>query len=153
MVNPQSRRVVGAEDKQFVVTADLTLTGGTDVLNIEPAIVGPGLYPAGQYQNVDVLPGASAVITLFPGTSAPQGLTGAQNLALHRDAFALVGVKLEVPKAVEMSSQQRDPETGIAVRFVRMFDPVQSRMINRFDVLMGFGVLYGDNCAVRMLSA
>ena len=153
MVNPQSYRVVGAQDKQFVVTEDLTLTGGTDVLNIEPAIVGPGLYPAGQYENVNVLPAGSAVITLFPGTPAPQGLTGAQNLALHRDAFALVGVKLEVPKAVEMSSQQRDPETGIAVRFVRMFDPVQSRMINRFDVLMGFGVLYGDNCAVRMLSA
>lgn len=153
MVNPQSRRVVGAEDKQFVVTQDLTLTGGVDTLNIQPAIVGPGAYPAGQYQNVDALPLTTAVVTLFPGTPAPQGKTGAQNLALHRDSFALVGVKLEVPKAVEMSSQQRDPETGIAVRFVRMFDPVQSRMINRFDALLGFGNLYPDNAAVRMLSA
>jgi hypothetical protein len=153
MVNPQSRRIVGAEDKQFVVTQDLTLTGGVDTLNISPAIVGPGLYPAGQYQNVNALPLTTAVVTLFPGTPAPQGLTGTQNLALHRDAFAMVGVKLEVPKAVEMSSQQRDPETGIAVRFVRMFDPVQSRMINRFDVLMGFGSLYADSCAVRMQSA
>lgn len=147
MVNPMSRRVVGAEDKQFVVTANLTLTGGADTLNISPAIVGPG----SQYQNVDALPLAGALITLFPGTSAPQGLTGSNSLALHPDAFALVGVKLEVPKAVEMASQQRDPKTGIAVRFVRMFDPQQSKMVNRFDVLMGFGELYPDNCAVRVL--
>lgn len=153
MVNPQSRRIVGTEDKQFVVTQDLTLTGGVDALQIEPAIVGPGAYPAGQYQNVDLLPVNGAVLTLFPGTSAPQGASGSQNLALHRDCIAMVGVKLEVPKAVELSSQQRDPASGIAVRFVRMFDPVESRMINRFDVLLGFGVLYGDNCGVRMLGA
>lgn len=153
MVNPQSRRVVGSEDKQFVVTQNITLTGGVDAVQIYPAIEGPGVYPSGAYQNVDALPAANAVVTLFPGTPAPGGLDGTQNLALHRDAFALVGVKLETPKAVEMSSQQRDPETGIAVRFVRMFDPVQSRMINRFDVLMGFGRLYSDECAVRVQSA
>lgn len=147
MVNPMSRRVVGAEDKQFVVMQDLTLTGGVDTLNISPAIVGPG----SQYQNVDALPANGAVITLFPGTSAPQGLTGTNSLALHPDAFALVGVNLEVPEAVEMSSQKRDPKTGIAVRFVRMFDPIQSKMVNRFDVLLGFGQLYPDNCAVRVL--
>lgn len=147
MVNPMSRRVVGAENKQFVVTAPLTLTGGVDVLNISPAIVGPG----SQYQNVDALPLNGALITLFPGTVAPQGKTGSNSLAIHPDAFALVGVKLEVPEAVEMSSQQRDPKTGIAVRFVRMFDPIQSKMVNRFDVLMGFGSLYADNCCVRVL--
>lgn len=147
MVNPMSRRVVGSENKQFDVTAPLTLTGGVDVLNISPAIVGPG----SQYQNVDALPLNGALITLFPGTVAPQGKTGSQNLAIHPDAFALVGVRLEVPEAVEMSSQQRDPKTGIAVRFVRMFDPIQSKMVNRFDVLMGFGELYPDSCCVRVL--
>jgi P22 coat protein - gene protein 5 len=146
MVNPMSRRVVGREDKQFVITQDITLTGGVDTININPAIVGPG-----QYQNVDVLPANGAAITLFPGTVAPAGKTGSNNLMINRDAFALVGVKLETPKAVEMASQQRDPETGIAIRFVRMFDPIQSKMVNRFDVLLGFGNLYPDNCSVRVL--
>lgn len=153
MVNPQSRRVVGAEDKQFVVTQTIVLTAGPDAVQIFPAIEGPGAYPSGQYQNVDALPASGAAVTLFPGTPSPSGKNGSQNLAIHRDAFALVGVKLELPKAVEMSSQQRDPETGISVRFTRTWDAVQSRMINRFDVLLGFGRLYSDECCVRVLGA
>jgi hypothetical protein len=52
-----------------------------------------------------------------------------------------------------MASQTRDPQTGISVRFVRMFDPQQSKMVNRFDVCIGFGNLYNDQCAVRILGA
>jgi hypothetical protein len=152
-VNPQSRAVVGQVDKQFVITQDITLTAGPDTINIQPAIEGPAAYPGGLYQNVDALPASGAAVTLFPGTVAPSGKSGSQNLALHRDAFALVGVKMANPTAVEMASQQRDPETGISVAFVRQFDAVQRRMINRFDTLMGLGVLYGDSCAVRMLGA
>ena len=153
-VNPQSRAVVGAGiDKQFVITQDAILTAGPDTINIYPAIEGPAAYPGGLYQNVDALPANGAAITLFPGTVAPSGKTGSQNLAIHRDAFALVGVKMANPTAVEMASHQRDPQTGISIAFVRQFDAVQRRMINRFDVLMGFGVLYADNCAVRVLGA
>jgi hypothetical protein len=152
-VNPQSRAVVGQVNKQFVITQTITLTAGPDTINIQPAIEGPAVYPGGLYQNVDALPASGAAITLFPGTVAPSGKTGSQNLALHRDAFALVGVKMANPTAVEMASQQRDPQTGISVAFVRQFDAVQRRMINRFDVLMGFGSLYSDSCAVRLLGA
>jgi hypothetical protein len=161
-VNPMTRRITGPASPlgtmQFVVTAPITFIGSgnaADVVQINPPIVGPGgVLPASafsQYQNVDSLPAASAQITLYPGTTAPWGKTGAQALAIHRDAIAMVGVKLSMPKAVELASQTRDRETGISVRFVRMFDPIQSRMINRFDVLLGFGTLYPDNCAVRVL--
>lgn len=149
-VNPKTRRITTqATDKQFVVLADVTASGATAALTVSPSIVGPG----SQYQNVDALPADAAAITLFPGTSTPSGLSGVQSLAIHQNAFAMVGVAMEVPKAAELASQSRDPETGIAVRFVRMFDPRQSKMINRFDVLMGFGNLYPDNCAVRLLGA
>jgi hypothetical protein len=161
-VNPMSRRTQGpassAGTMQFVVTQPITFVGSgnaADVINFQPAIVGPGgvlpSSPYSQYQNVDALPVVGANITLFPGTASPQGKTGAQALALHRDAIAMVGVKLSMPRAVEMASQTRDKETGISVRFVRMFDPIQSRMVNRFDVLLGFGTLYPDNCGVRIL--
>jgi hypothetical protein len=101
---------------------------------------------------VDALPAIGATLTLYPGTTSPNGKAGINGLALNRDAFALVGVKLEIPKACEMSSQARDPKTGISVAFVRMFDPIERKMVNRFDVLLGFGNLYPDNCAVRVLS-
>jgi hypothetical protein len=151
-VNPMTRRVVGgAATKQFVVTATTTASAATVTVPIYPAITGPG----SPYQNVDALPLDTALVTLFPGTTAPSTgpKSGINGLALNQDAFALVGVKLETPKAVEMASQKRDPETGISVRFVRMFDPQQSKMVNRFDVLIGFGNLYADQCAVRVLSA
>lgn len=147
-VNPVNRRTTGVL-KQFVVIQALTTTAGPDTIAFQPAIIGPG----SQYQNVNSLPANGAIITLWPGTTSPNGKSGMQGLALHRDAFAIVGVKLEMPKAVEMSSQTRDPETGISVRFVRAWDTVQSKMTNRFDVLLGFGDLYPDNCAVRVVSA
>lgn len=146
-VNPSTRRTVGFA-KQFVVTQALVATGGNDTLQISPIIYGPN----SQYQNVDALPQIGAALTLFPGTVNPNGLSGINGLALNRDAFALVGVKLEMPKAVEVASQTRDPETGLSVRFIRQFDGRTSQMINRFDVLCGFGSLYPDNCAVRVAS-
>ena len=149
-VNPMTRQALSNVKKTFVVTQPLVAAGGgVDVITFYPPIFGPG----SQYQNVDALPAINDTMTLFPGTAAPTGKSGAQGLVLHPEAFAMVGVKLEMPKATEITSQTRDPETGIAIRFVRMFDPVQSRMINRWDVLYGFGTLYGENCAVRVLCA
>lgn len=148
-VNPMTRRALSTVPKQFVVTAPLTGTGGPDTLSISPAIFGPG----SQYQNVDSLPAANALMTLFPGTPNPNGKSGAQALWIHRDAFALVGVKLESPKATELTSQARDKKTGIPIRFVRMFDPIQSKMVNRWDTCIGFGQLYADACAGRVLCA
>ena len=149
-VNPMTRRKLSTVGKTFTVTAPLVAAGGgVDVVNISPAIFGPG----SQYQNVDALPASGAALTLFPGTASPNGKTGAQGLAIHPDAFALVGVKLQSPKATELTSQARDKKTGIPIRFVRMWDPISAQMINRWDTCIGFGNLYGDNCSVRVLCA
>ncbi len=146
--NPVTRRSVGRL-KQFTVTQPLTAAGGgADVLNFYPPIEGPG----SQYQNVDALPGALAALTLFPGTASPNAKVGIQGLALTKNAFALVGVKLETPTSQEMASQMRDPVTGLAVRFVRSWDQPTSSMRNRLEMVVGFGNLYADNCAVRVMS-
>lgn len=149
-VNPMTLRSTGTL-KQFAVTQDVTAAASAATVQITPAIVGPG----SPYQNVDALPAAGADLTLFPGTTSPNGKSGLNGLAIHGDAFALVGVKLANPKAssAELVSQARDPKTGINVSFLRMFDPIKRRWINRFDVLMGFGLLYNDHCSVRVLSA
>jgi hypothetical protein len=153
-VNPMTRRVTQkATTFTVVVTANTTATGATVTV---PVAVGgnmPIYGPGSQYQNVDALPLNTALVTLFPGTTSASGTVGKQGLLFNKGAFAMVGVKLETPKAVELASNTRDPETGIAIRFVRMFDPQQSKMINRFDVLMGFGPLRPNNCATRILCA
>lgn len=149
-VNPGTRRRVGSSAKQFTITASTVGAASAATLSISPAIYGPG----SQYQNVDALPATAAALTLFPGTSLPSGKSGTNGLAFQRDAFALVGVKLEEPQgSVEVCRQYRDENTGIAIRFLRQFDGRTSKMINRFDVLLGFGLLYPDNCAVRILGA
>lgn len=146
--NPITRRSTG-EQKYFVVTQGfVAVGGGNDTLQISPPIIGPG----DQYQNVDALPLDGATITLFPGTAAPNGKSGVQGLALNRDAFALVGVKLELPKAVEYSTQKRDPVTGLSIRIVKAWDPVHGIMTHRIETVIGLGSLYPDNCAVRVLS-
>jgi len=151
-VNPATRRTYGSTNKTFVVTADHTVPSATTTatISISPAIYGP----LSVYQNVDALPLAGADLTLFPGTSSPNGKVGTSGLLLTQDAFALVAVAMELPtQGAEVAVQKRDPESGIAVRFIRQFDPFQSKMINRFDILMGFGSLYSDNSAVRILGA
>jgi hypothetical protein len=151
-VNPMTRRSTGTL-KQFVVggTATVTAASSAATIPIIPAIVGPG----SPYQNVSALPANGADLTLFPGTSSPNGKSGTQGLALGRDAFALVGVRLPQPKegTVEITSQARDPRTGISVAVIRDFDPILRRWVNRLDTLYGFGNLYNDRAAVRVLGA
>jgi hypothetical protein len=152
-VNPMTRRIAGkARLKEFTITKDMTAIGGgnaADVLQILPAIYPPG----SQYQNVDALPGNTAPLTLWPGTTSPNGKVGTVGLGLSRFAFALVGAKLYVPKAVEQAGQASDPDTGISVRKVVAWDPVRSMQIHRMDSLMGFGSLYQDNGAVTVAGA
>ena len=146
-VNPENLANISNTLKQFVVTQSITCVGGgVDVLNISPAIFGPG----SQYQNVDSLPANSAAITSFPGTTAPSGKSSVQGMAITKDAFAMVGVPLEIPKACEWSSRATDPDTGISIAFLEMFDPIERKKVTRADVLMGFGALYPDNAAVRI---
>ncbi len=135
--------------KTMTVTVLESTTGASSAatISISPALYGPG----SQYQNVNRLPTASDVLTLFPGTASPNGKSGKIGLAIHPEACAIVGVKLDMPKQIEAGSQMRDPETGISVRFTKTWDPLLSRMVTRFDTLLGFGALRPDNCMVAVL--
>lgn len=147
-VHPQTRRTFGTATKTFTVTASVTAANSTATVAFSPPMFGPG----SQYQNVDALPVATAVVTMWPGTTSPNGKIGQVGLALHRNAFALVGVELEEPKSssVELVSQTRDPDSGISVRFIRQWDGKASKMINRFDAMIGYGTFYNDACAVAV---
>ncbi len=146
-VNPMTRRKTTSVAKPFCNLIAVTGASSSATLTVSPAFYGPG----SQYQNIDAMPVAGATMTLFPGTTTPNGLSGINGLAYTSHAYAWVNVPLEMPEKVEVGWQKRDPETGATIAFVRMFDPVQRKMINRFDTLGGFGALYPDECAVRVL--
>lgn len=152
-VNPRTRRISGpATAQNFVVTQNLTGLGSgnaADVLSILPPIYGPG----SQYQNVDSLPAGGAALTLWPGTALPNGKVGTVGLALSKQAFAIAGMKLYKPKAVEMASAVQDEQTGIPVRMVLAWDPVRSMQVHRADTVGGFGNLYQDNGALAIAGA
>ena len=139
--------------KQFIITAATTGAASIAALSIYPAIVGPG----SPYQNVDSLPGNTALITMWPGTTITNGTakSGVLGMALNDQAFFMAGAKIANPKesSVEIAAQHQDEETGLSIAFVRAFDPVERRWINRFDSLIGFGNAYGDRCAVGIGSA
>lgn len=152
MTNPMTYRSAGPLTPRtftYAGTSQFVLTGGSDSIPILPAIYPPG----SQYQNVDSFPNNNAALTLWPGTTSPNGKVGTVGFGLNRDAFALVGGKLYLPKAVESAAQQQDPESGIAIRKVIAWDPVRSMQVNRYDSLIGFGNLYQQNCAVAVLGA
>lgn len=151
LVNPMTRRIPGkATNKTFTVTTALTAAGGgADVLTFMPPMYGP----TSQYQNVDALAANTAALTLWPGTTSPNGKVGTVGLGLTRQAFAIVGAKLYVPSAVEKAGAAQDPDTGLSVRKVKAWDSVRSVQINRMDSLFGLGNLYQDNGAISVAGA
>lgn len=151
-VNLMTRRTTStsaAGTKTFTILSDATGAASAATLSIYPPIYGPGSH----YQNVDALNAASAALTLWPGTTSPSAKAGKVGLALYPGAFFLAEVKLEEPKAVEICQQYQDPATGIAIRFIRQWDNIQSRMTNRFDMCFGAGVGLAEQCAVVIACA
>jgi hypothetical protein len=151
-VNYDTKRSTGTL-KQFVYTGvNQTISGTSATITFTPDIYGPG----SPFQNVDALPVATSLLTLWPGTSSPNGKVGAVNIAMGKNAFALVGVPLDLPPvggSVVISSQTRDPNSGLSVGVLRMFEPTLMRWINRIDCAYGFGNFWNDRDSVAVASA
>jgi hypothetical protein len=149
-VNPNSRQLpAGAQVRHFTVTADLTASATTATIAIYPAIAGPG----DPYQNVDALPANTAAMTLWPGTSSPNGKVGTCGIGIARQAFGMAFAKFANPTAVEAASGATDDETGAHVSFVQQFDINGRATKTRFDMCFGFGVLYADSNSAVLAGA
>jgi hypothetical protein len=137
--------------RQLSIQADAVGVASLMTITFTPPLYGPG----SPYQNVDALPLAAAALTLFPGTSSPNGKSGIQSLMLGRDAFALVGVKMKIPSSGGelKSAQRRDPTTGLAVAYTQQFTNDEMKSRCRFDCPFGFGEFWNAIAAVRLLGA
>jgi hypothetical protein len=142
-VHPVTKRKFGTDLKTFAITADATGVSSAATVSISPAI-----YYEGPFQNVNAQPAASAALTSWPGTSSPSGAVGMVGLALPKNAFALVGLKLEEFTNMEVCKTMRDPDSGISIRFMADGDARSSKRIRRFDLAIGFGELYNDTALV-----
>lgn len=140
-VHPITKRSFGSTAATFSVTAAATGASSAATLSIEPPI-----YYEGPYQNVDSQPAASAALTLWPGTTSPNGKVGMVGLAIPQNAFALVGVEMPLFTDQEVCQQRRNPETGIAIRYSTGSDIRSSKHLSRFDVCIGLGTFYGQLC-------
>ena len=146
-VNPATRRSTGRA-KGFVIMDGGTFAASALTVTISPAVYGPG----DQYQNVDALPQAGATVTLWTGTSSPATKSGTLALAFQKNAFAIVGAKLEVPTKAEWARSSPVANTPLTVRAVKDWDQRTSKMLFRIDTVYGFGGIYPENCAVVLAS-
>lgn len=137
-VNPISFNDTGSL-RSFVVTAPVTSdAGGLATIPISPDINNDVTSP---YQTVTALPAASAAIRVYGVAAASlaniSGVSSAQNLAFHRDAFTLVIVKLELPGGMEWSEEVSNSKVGISIRLVRGYSIKDNQKYTRLDVLGG----------------
>ena len=148
-VNRRTRRSTGRL-RAFTVTVSVTFAASAATVSIFPQIVGPG----SAYQNVTALPANAAIVLQWPGTTMVDATatTGVVGLAFTKDAFACVGAKLPMPKkgTKQIAEQYTDKATGISISYIQDFITKERETINRMDVLMGFGNMWAEDCAVAI---
>ena len=141
-VNPMSGESTGVM-RQFVVTADASqvdTTSGSG--NYTTVYFMPPMVNTGPYKTVSTIPAAQAITYFYHNP----GKTYAQNLAFHKNAFALCMVPLEKPDGAWGASITED---GISVRIVKHYDIDNDLETCRLDILYGVKTIYPE-LAVRI---
>ncbi len=126
-VNPKTKAKLSFL-QQFVVTADANsgASTGPAALTISPPII-----TSGAYQTVNAAPADNAAITVL-GTG---GTDYRQNLAYHKNAFALAVVPMvNPPGAVDVG---RETKNGLSVRVIPYYDGTNDVSKWRLDILYG----------------
>ncbi len=139
-VNPMSGESTGSL-RQFVVTADASLANTSAAYPMAVSFE-PVFLDTGPYKTVDTQPVAGAPVFFWqkPESQIPQ------NLAFHKNAFALVMVPLEMPDSTWGSTTSED---GYSIRIVKFYDGELDEEAVRLDVLYGVKTIYPE-MAVRI---
>ena len=139
-VNPMSGQSTGSL-RQFVVTADASC-GSTGTASEVPITVHiqPDIRDTGPYKTVDTLPAGGAVVDIV-GVCNRQF---PQNLAFHKNAFALIFVPLEMPDGAVFKARETDPDTNLSIRVIKDYDIDLDDDVIRLDILYGVKTLYPE---------
>ena len=137
-VNPETKATLPYL-KQFRVASAVTATATTTNLPISPAVYFSSA--AGYLQNCSAFPGG-AISDINDAThfgSGTAAYTYSNDLCFHKRAFAFAAAPLIIPGGADMAG--RATAEGLWVRFVRMYDIVNARMLNRLDIYFGLAAL------------
>lgn len=124
---------IAGDAQQYTITEGATANAGAITLKLYPALAAAVAH--------------GAVITVVPKTTG----SGAQNVAFHRDAFALAMAPLS-DLGNGMGAQITpvfDPKTNLALRHRMFYNGDASAVVVALDVLYGVKVL-NPNRAVRL---
>lgn len=124
-LNPTSRTDTG-QLAQFVVLVGGTADGGGN-LTITVQTNGYPLTVTGPYRNISNFPADNALLTFQDAHNI--------NVAYHKEAFALVTIKL--PEGADGAYQRNmmDPKAKINIRMTRQYQIANDKNVIRFDVL------------------
>lgn len=127
--------------RQFTVMADANsgASTGPAALTISPPII-----TSGAQQTCSAAPADNAAITVL-GTG---GTSYRQNMAFHRNAFALAMVPLEIPPSKQPVAS-RQSYKGLSVRVIPYYDGTNDVENWRLDILYGVKAI-DPRLAVRM---
>ena len=141
-INPRTRTALPYL-QQFVATEDKTCVGGEVTLTISPPII-----TSGAYQTVSAVGAAASssdgLALTFAGTASTSYV---QNMAFHKQAFALVTRPLEFLPGIP--DQARESNGKVSVRLMPAPDAINDVGRWRFDILYGVKCIYPD-LAVRI---
>lgn len=138
-VNPISGASTG-KLRQFVVTATaVTSSTGTTTESPVTVSIQPGLADSGPYRTVSTMPGGGAAVDIMGHVAQNYP----QNLAFHKNAFALVMVPLEMPHGA-WGARATEESTGISIRVLKAYDINTDEEVCRLDILYGVKTLYPE---------
>src|ERR1035437_4115211 len=125
---------------QFVVTANVSDSGGAMTIPIAPAI-----YATGNLQNVTNLPATSTAIYVYDTPAASfasiSGKVSPQNLAVHKDFGTLAMVDMPLPGGTYKAYRASSRKSGKSLRVIRDYVATSDQWIQRLDTLYGTAVL------------
>jgi len=125
-VNPRSKEDTGIA-AQFVVLADVTVSGTTATVTIANPII-----TSGAYQTVTAAPDNSAAVT-WVGTA---DTVYTRNSIFQGDAIKLVWAKPVMPFSGQ-TAYATDPDSGVTIRYWRESDIINDEHIHRWDIIYG----------------
>ena len=132
MVNPKTKQSTGIL-QQFTITADIT-TNANGANNTDPTI-SPPIIISGPHQTVTYSGNFDGRTITILGPAAGTAVTYRQNVAYHKNAFALAMVPMEMPQAAYGGA--RKSYKGISIRVIPVYDGINDVSKWRLDVLYG----------------
>jgi hypothetical protein len=125
-VNPVTKQPY-AHRRQFTVMADANSDGG----GLVALTISPPLISSGPYQTVSVTPADSADVFVIGAATGPY----TQNLAFHKNAFALAMIPMERPVTAPFSASES--YKGYSITLAGNYDVDNNVSKFRMDVLFG----------------